>query len=47
MECSVRPYGVDEIIEEEVEVHVLLGVVQNQEEHANVQLGGDEEQQKD
>ena len=31
-------------IEAEVEVPVLLGVVQNQEEHANVQLGGDEEQ---
>ena len=29
--------------EVEVEVPVLLGAVQIQEEHANVQLGGDEE----
>ena len=34
-------------IEAEVEVHVLLGAIQIQEEHANVQLGGDEEQQED
>ena len=34
-------------IEAEVEVPILLGVVQNQEEHGNVQLGGDEEQQED
>ena len=33
--------------EAEVEVPVLLGVVQTQEEHENVQLGGDEEQQED
>ena len=31
-------------IEAKVEVPVLLGPVQNQEEHENVQLGGDEEQ---
>ena len=30
-------------IEDEVEVPILLGGVQIQEEHANVQLGGDEE----
>ena len=30
-------------IEVEVEVPVLLGAIQNQEEHVNVQLGGDEE----
>ena len=34
-------------IEAKVEVPVLLGAVQNQEEHANVQLGGDEKQQED
>ena len=34
-------------IEEELEVPVLLGAVQNQEDHANVQLGEDEEKQED
>ena len=34
-------------IEAEVEVPVLLGAFQIQEEHANVQLWGDEEQQED
>ena len=34
-------------IEAKVEVPVLLGDVQIQEEHANVQLGEDEEQQED
>ena len=33
-------------IEEEVEVPILLGFVQNQEEPANQQLGGNEEQQE-
>ena len=34
-------------IEVEVEVPVLLGAIQIQEDHANVQLGGHEEQQED
>ena len=34
-------------IEVEVEVPILLGVVQNQEEHANVWLGGDEAKKED